>query len=108
MHKAIKEIEEVQSPSFINIPSLTYTSDYYPMTTIFDGIRTSSSFAGVRNKLNLHPPYQNNTEDVFVFQDEERYRRYVGDAVRIPVISDIQVRDQQNNSVSLTDDIPSK
>lgn len=104
--KAVCEIEATHSDALINIPTSTvaYTFANHPSNAEFlllDSFRRGGSFQQTRKALEQNPEYRQDKGNVFLFPDEDRYKSRITDILKVPIHTQIVVRDNQGRVLDL-------
>ena len=94
IQKAVYEIEAVNSPLFLNIPSIDNSETFYNSTenvirALLDSYRGELNFDGFRKALTNKDPY--------IFPDEPLYQQQIFDRIQIPLDIHISLERQDQN-----------
>lgn len=93
--KAAYEISAAATPKFINIPTTTmmYTFSNHEnnvMWATIEGLRKKKSYEQIREMMKKNEKYSSKNANVFIFPDEEDYKKKVTDVIKVPI--DIDAR----------------
>lgn len=88
--KAVFEVSAAMSPTLINIPTTTSMTTFVnhensAMFAAVDGIRKQLSYEKIRETMKKDKKYESKNGNVFIFPDEEEYKKQITDVLRVPV-----------------------
>ena len=88
--KARYEIEAVNSPFFLNIPSISLTDTFLNMEgeaihSLLHSYRNGLDFKGFRKALETNEGYQSKKSNLYIFPDQVLYYDYIFNLISVPL-----------------------
>jgi len=68
-----------------------FANDQSAMALMLDAFRAGKDYEGIRNEMKKDKIYAAGKEDQFLFPDEDRYQKEIGDLVTYPLLYDPKV-----------------
>ena len=103
--KARYEIEAVNSPLFLNIPSISLTDTFLNIEgeaihSLLHSYRKGLDFDGFREALKTNEGYKSGKSNLYIFPDQTAYHAYILNLISVPL--DIKIKLERKEGESWT------